>query len=164
MKNGLHSLYLSTGSNMGPSKIVLTKANQLIEKHIGRIKSKSSLYKTAAWGNTNQPDFINQVLYVQTVFTPMLVLKKIELIEREMGRLRIEKWGPRIIDIDILLYDNEVFESPKLRIPHPEMLRRNFVMNPLKEIAPYLIFPQTKLRIIDLEKKTSDNSLIIKLS
>lgn len=164
MKNGLHSLYLSTGSNLGPSKTVLENANLLIEKHIGRIKSKSSLYKTAAWGNTNQPDFINQVLHVQTLFTPKFVLKKIELIERELGRLRVEKWGPRIIDIDILFYDIDVIESEKLKVPHPEMLNRNFVMKPLKEIAPFLIFPRTKMRIIDLEKKTSDESSIIRLS
>lgn len=137
--------------------------NCLIQKHIGNIKLKSALYKTAAWGNTNQPDFINQVLNVHTIFTPLIILKKIEKIERELGRLRVEKWGPRIIDIDILLYDNEIIKTTQLEIPHPEMLNRNFVLKPLLEIASKLIMPNSKQPLKELAKKNTDILPILRL-
>ena len=163
MKKGIHSIYLSTGSNLGPSIEILEMANCLIQKHIGNIKLKSAFYKTAAWGNTNQPDFINQVLNVHTLFTPLIILKKIEKIERELGRLRVEKWGPRIIDIDILLYDNEIIKTAELEIPHPEMLNRNFVLKPLLEIASKLIMPNSKQPLKELAKKNTDILPILRL-
>ena len=118
------------------------------------------MYKTAAWGKTNQPDFVNQALWVQTIFSPLLVLKKLNDIEKNLGRVRFERWGPRRIDIDILYFNNQHINFEKLQIPHPEIAQRNFVLAPMMDIAPKFKDPLVKLSIEELWNQRTDKSSI----
>jgi 2-amino-4-hydroxy-6-hydroxymethyldihydropteridine diphosphokinase len=147
---------LSTGSNQGNSLEILSKANALIEKHAGIITKQSHVYKTAAWGKTDQPDFYNQALAVETPFSPILLFRKLQHIEQQLGRKRIEKWGPRIIDIDIIFFDQYNLKNDLLTIPHPEMQNRNFVLFPLTEIAPKFVHPSLKISLETLARKSDD--------
>ena len=124
------------GSNMGNSMQFLGDASNLISLHLGDVIRSSSYYQTAAWGLENQPDFINQVLLVNTPFSPAIALQKCLFIEKLLGRYRSQKWGPRTIDIDILFYENLQIQIPNLQIPHPFIQERNFVLQPLAEIVP----------------------------
>src|SRR5690606_11070836 len=110
-KNSLYNMntaYLLTGGNLGNIKATLRIAASLIEERCGKIITRSSFYKTAAWGKTDQADFINQVIQIQTPHTPLQLLQRALLIEKKIGRIRNEKYGPRVIDIDILLYNDEI--------------------------------------------------------
>lgn len=138
----MKGVYLLLGSNLGDSRAMLTKAAKHIENRIGAIIKTSSLYRTKAWGIENQPDFLNQVLEVDTLLDPELLLQCISDIERLLGRIRYQKWQSRIIDIDILYYGHEIVELPHLTIPHPENQNRNFVLAPMAEIAPDFIHPK----------------------
>lgn len=135
-------VYLGLGSNIGDKKGYLRKARELIaglpETEILEV---SSLYLTKAWGNTLQDDFINQVIAIKTGLKALELLQKIQEIEINMGRCRVEKWGARIIDIDILLYGSEVIHTGELVVPHPFMKQRLFVLVPLEEINGSGIFP-----------------------
>jgi len=149
----LHKMYLLLGSNLGRKKTLLKKATLLIEERIGPVADSSSLYQTAAWGKTNQPDFLNQVLEVHTSLPPLSCMAIILNIELELGRVRTEKNAARTIDIDILYYDNIILNNPILTIPHPAIAIRNFVLNPLTEISPNFIHPvhqKTNSRLLQL--------------
>ena len=135
---------------MGNRKDNLAIAYKHISVLCGHIINSSSVYETAAWGKTDQPSFLNQVLEIQTALTAPQLLKKILDIEKLTGRIRKEKYGPRIIDIDILLFNDEIHNDPLLKIPHPELQNRRFVLEPLAEIAPEIIHPVLKKSIIDL--------------
>ena len=130
------------GSNIGDSisnvKLAITKIHQI--KHT-KVIEESSLYQSKAWGNTNQNDFINSVIKIKTKLSPEKLLEKLLKVESGMGRVRKEKWGPRIIDIDILLYGDSVVEKPHLSIPHPYITERKFVLIPLYEFNPQLNIP-----------------------
>ena len=160
MKDIPQTLYLATGSNQGNSFDLLQKCNYLIAATVGHILKESPIYLTKAWGKTDQPDFLNQVLEVQTLFTPKLVFKKIQEIEKQLGRVRYEKWGPRSIDIDILFFGNLVIESSELKIPHPELQNRNFVLKPLFDIAPKLQHPILLKQIRQLWNQRTDTLAI----
>ncbi|TXK48708.1 2-amino-4-hydroxy-6-hydroxymethyldihydropteridine diphosphokinase [Pontibacter qinzhouensis] len=134
-------LYLLLGGNLGNRAIYLEQARERLAKRIGEITSSSSLYETAAWGKTDQPAFLNQVLVLQTMLQPEQVLQVIHAIERELGRERIEHWGARVIDIDILFYEDLVLQTQRLTIPHPQLHMRRFTLLPLAEIAPDLVHP-----------------------
>ncbi len=146
----MNKLYLLLGSNMGNSKKQLSKAIGLIEKQIGKITRRSSLYKTAAWGKTNQPDFLNQVIIVQTRLTGLQTMQTILNIEKKMGRLRTVKNAPRIIDIDILFFNKEIIEEKQLTVPHPQLQNRRFVLVPLNELSPNFKHPVLKKTIHQL--------------
>lgn len=146
----MNKAYLLTGGNLGDRKDTLQKALTLIEKNCGKIISLSSIYETAAWGKTDQPSFFNQVMEIQTELLPRLLLRRILKIETRIGRIREEKYGPRIIDIDILFYNDEVHNYPLLKIPHPEIQNRRFVLVPLAEIARDFIHPVLKKSILEL--------------
>lgn len=134
-------IFLLLGSNVGDRKQYLTTAKELITKHVGRILRMSSIYRTAAWGNTSQTEFFNQVIEIETIFAPELLLEKILGIETMMGRIRAEKWGPRLIDIDLLFYKHTILNSPQLTLPHPEIQNRKFTLIPLAELAPDFLHP-----------------------
>lgn len=142
--------YLSTGSNMGKRHEMLLKAISLLSASAGEIVTLSRVVETPAWGKTDQPDFLNQVLVLKTTLPPRELLNTILDIEMQMGRNRIEKWGPRIIDIDILFYDDEIINEDGLQIPHPWMHERRFVLEPLSEIAPDLLHPLLKKNMAEL--------------
>lgn len=135
---------------MGDRKAYLAEAALQIGQKIGKITEKSRLYETQAWGVTNQPDFMNQALAVETTLSPQAVLKKILDIETEMGRVRAEKWAERTIDIDILLFADTIVEEADLQIPHPRLPERNFALVPLMEIAGELEHPILKTTIEDI--------------
>ncbi len=146
----MNNVYFLTGGNLGDRLVNLKNAFNLIDELAGTVIKSSSIYETAAWGQTDQPSFLNQVLLCTTQLTAEQVLQTILLIEEKMGRKRIEKMGPRIIDIDILFYNDEVIDLPELKVPHPEIARRRFVLEPLHEIASDYIHPVLKLSIADL--------------
>lgn len=129
---------------MGNSKIQLRKAISLIEKKIGTIIRRSSLYSTAAWGNSSQPDFLNQVIVVETKYTAGKTMQAILAIEEKMGRVRTVKNAPRIIDIDILFFNKEIIDQAGLNVPHPQIQNRRFVLTPLNELSPNLKHPVLK--------------------
>ena len=141
--------YLLIGSNKGDRAAFLAQAVEKINRMVGRVTSKSHLYETQAWGVTNQSDFINQALAVETSLNPLKLLEQILKIENEMGRERTTKWAERTIDIDILLYSDFVVKEPNLVIPHPELPNRNFALIPLMEIAGEVEHPIMHLTIED---------------
>ena len=138
----IHIAYLSLGSNIGNREDNLRRAIKLIAKDEStRVSEVSSLYSTAPVGYEDQPDFLNAVAVVETVLSPRKLLSLCAKIEDILGRKRTIRWGPRVIDIDILLYDNINMQDNDLIIPHPRMMERAFVLVPLADIAPDLVLP-----------------------
>jgi len=137
----MNKTYLLLGSNMGNSQLQLTRAINKISKQIGIVIKQSKLYITSAWGNTNQPDFLNQVIVVETKLSSIQTMQTILTIEKQMGRLRTVKNAPRLIDIDILYFNKEVVDSKLLRLPHPEIQNRRFVLIQLNELSPNFLHP-----------------------
>jgi 2-amino-4-hydroxy-6-hydroxymethyldihydropteridine diphosphokinase len=134
--------YLGLGSNLGDRKANLEQAIQKLAVHPKvKISKISSFHETVPVGYEAQPDFLNAVVEVETTLDPKQLLDLALSIETSMGRKRTIRWGPRVIDIDILLYDNEHIEEDGLSIPHPRMLERRFVVEPLAEVAPDLKLP-----------------------
>ncbi len=129
-------LYLLIGGNLGKRVANLKQARILLEKKLGQIKQQSAIYETAAWGVTEQANFLNQAIAIYSDLPPQQILSKTQAIETEMGRQRLEKWGARVIDIDILFYGKQVIDLPNLCIPHPHIQSRRFVLVPMAEIAP----------------------------
>ncbi|MDB8438802.1 2-amino-4-hydroxy-6-hydroxymethyldihydropteridine diphosphokinase [Turicibacter sanguinis] len=128
--------YLSLGSNIGDKKKYLYDAIKLLDGYKGiRIVKLSSLYETSPWGYTEQDLFMNLVVLIETSLSPVELLDCCQFIEQELGRVRLIKWGPRVIDVDILLFEDETINTERLTIPHPFMTERDFVMIPLCEIA-----------------------------
>lgn len=155
--------YILLGSNLGETKNHISDAISKIASDIGIVTAQSSLYKTAAWGKTDQPDFINQVIEVKTHLNPISLLESVLLIEKKLGRERYEKWGSRIIDIDILFYDNQIVSLPNLTIPHPFLHIRRFTLLPLNEINSDFIHPVLKKTISQLLFNLDDNLFVDKV-
>lgn len=150
------NLYLLLGGNLGDRTLYLSQACERIAAQVGPITQSSSLYETAAWGKTDQPAFLNQVLEVQTTLSPEQVLQTINQIEQDLGRIRHEHWGARVIDIDILFYDELVLQSQRLTIPHPQLHLRRFTLLPLGEIAPHMQHPVLHMQVTQLLQNCSD--------
>lgn len=132
-------LYLLLGANLGARVGTLRRAADLIAERVGPVLQQSGLYETAPWGVTDQPTFLNQVLAVETTLEPLAVLAQTQSIEEELGRVREVKWGARVIDVDILYYDQLVLRTDTLTIPHPHLHQRRFTLVPLAEIAPEFV-------------------------
>ncbi|WP_425805759.1 2-amino-4-hydroxy-6-hydroxymethyldihydropteridine diphosphokinase [Desulfitobacterium sp. Sab5] len=134
--------YLSIGGNLGDHKKNLLEVSRRLSEHPQiKLKKQSSIYETEPWGKLDQPNFWNQVLEIETDLAPLELLGICQQIENDLGRKRIIHWGPRTVDIDILSYDNRVWNDERLTIPHPRMEEREFVLAPLREIAPQFILP-----------------------
>lgn len=159
-----NTIYLLLGSNLGDRIQILSNAGELIMQRVGQITSKSSIYETAPWGVLNQPSFLNQVLEVTTQRAPEDVLRIILEIEHELGRVRYERWGARVIDIDILYFQDFIIDSARLTVPHPRLHERRFTLIPLAEIAPDFIHPVFKKNSIQLLKECADISEVIMYS
>ncbi|NDK56649.1 2-amino-4-hydroxy-6-hydroxymethyldihydropteridine diphosphokinase [Pontibacter fetidus] len=156
------NLYLLLGGNLGNRTLYLQQARETIAAKVGTIVQASAIYETAAWGKTDQPSFLNQVLEVETILTPEQVLQTINQIEHDLGRERLEHWGARVIDIDILFYDDLVQQTQRLTIPHPQLHLRRFTLLPLHEIAPGLAHPVLKQNIAELLEVCPDRLEVLK--
>ncbi|MFL5787781.1 MAG: 2-amino-4-hydroxy-6-hydroxymethyldihydropteridine diphosphokinase [Flavisolibacter sp.] len=159
----MNEAFLLIGGNMGDRKDFLAKARQALSGACGHLTSYSSIYETAAWGIMDQEPFLNQALKLESDFKPDQLLTCILKIEEDMGRKRSAKFGPRVIDIDILLFNNEIIEQPGLRIPHPEMQNRKFALAPLNEIASQIIHPVLHKTIHQLLNECTDPLNVKKL-
>lgn len=137
----MNTVFLLTGGNLDNRLQNLQQAAGLIQQYCGIVRHISAVYRTAAWGLTNQPDFYNQALELQTVLDPDTLMQALLDIENKMGRQRSIKMGPRTIDIDILLMNEMVYRSPLVEIPHPRLAERRFVLTPLAEIAGQVMHP-----------------------
>jgi 2-amino-4-hydroxy-6-hydroxymethyldihydropteridine diphosphokinase len=149
-------IYLLLGSNLGERMVWLEKAQTLIGQELGPIRAASSLYETAAWGMENQAPFLNQVVAIDSMLAPEDLLKKCLFIENKLGRERLQKWGPRTLDLDILYYDDLVLDTPGLRLPHPQLHLRRFTLAPLCEIAPLWEHPLLKKTNLQLLEECPD--------
>jgi 2-amino-4-hydroxy-6-hydroxymethyldihydropteridine diphosphokinase len=148
--------YLGLGSNLGDRKENLQLALLQIQMHCGLTTKISSIYETEAWGYSDQPNFYNQVIELLTPLGAQELLQKCLEIELNLGRVRGKIWGERLIDIDILLYNNSCLNLPNLQIPHPYLHQRRFVLVPLAEIAPYVIHPAIGLNAQQLLDQCTD--------
>ncbi len=152
----MNDVYLITGSNMGRKKDNLLKAEALLEEHCGTIIDRSALYETAPWGNPDQQPFLNRALMLRTPLNAADLISRILQVEEQMGRRRGEKFGPRIIDIDIIFYNHQVIHSPQLKVPHPELVHRRFVLQPLNDIIPAYIHPVLYKTVSELLQACED--------
>jgi 2-amino-4-hydroxy-6-hydroxymethyldihydropteridine diphosphokinase len=149
-------VYIGIGSNLGDRQGNCLKAIELLETEGVKALQRSSIYETEPWGLKDQPRFINMAIEVETDLTPRQLLSLLRKIENGMGRIRTMKWGPRTIDLDILLYGDMVVREADLEIPHPLMHEREFVLEPLSEIAPQNIHPVLRRTVGELlEEKNS---------
>jgi len=153
-------LVLSLGSNLGNRYAYLLRAIQKIEKYFNSKPIIAHFYETPPWGNENQFRFINTAIYLHTYIPLDQCLKKVQAIEKEMGRIKTEKWGPRMIDIDILFYEDDVVEIDELVVPHQHLHQRAFVLKPLQDILPNFIHPLKNKTIIQLIEDIDDNTLL----
>lgn len=160
----MEKAYLLLGSNLGDSKKNISDAVEFIRKEIGAVNKQSSLYQTASWGKTNQPDFINQVILIETILKPEQLLKNILVIEKKLGRERLEKWGSRTIDIDVLFYGDQIVSEKDLTVPHPFLHQRRFTLMPLMELDPNLVHPVLKATIKQLFDELDDHLSVIQIS
>ncbi|MCK5170064.1 MAG: 2-amino-4-hydroxy-6-hydroxymethyldihydropteridine diphosphokinase [Bacteroidales bacterium] len=160
----MNQVYLLIGGNLGDRYKLIASAKQSITKKIGKIVKESSIYETAPWGFESEQDFLNQVVHISTNLTPKDVLNKCLEIEKELGRNReSEQYSSRTMDVDILFYNDEIIQLWNLIIPHEQLHKRRFTLEPLVEIAPGLIHPVIKKSISDILKECKDNSEVRKL-
>lgn len=152
----MKGIFLLLGSNLGDSEKVLSTARTHIQASAGKIIRSSAIYKTKAWGISEQPDFLNQVIEIESSLQPEDLMDVLLNIEKEMGRVRYKKWYARLIDIDILYYGAMVIKTENLTIPHPENQNRNFVLVPMAEIAPAFMHPVLGMSQADLLKNCND--------
>lgn len=159
----MNQLYILLGSNLQNPQKQLSLAQKNIARHIGTVTRCSSLYATAAWGNTNQPDFLNQVIVAETTLTAAQTMQAILSIEKKMGRIRTKKNAPRIIDIDILFFNKHIIQTKDLTVPHPQIQNRRFVLVPLNELSPNFKHPLLHKTIHQLLRICPDQLTVNKI-
>ena len=160
-----HMAYIGIGSNLGnPNKNCVEAIEKISTNDHIKIISKSSFYKTAPIGDIEQDWFINSVIRINTKLNPKELLLALLNIESEMGRIRKEKWGPRLIDLDLLFYDKLILNQEGITLPHPEIQKRNFVLVPLNEISENLTHPILKKTVKTLLQESSDDTEVKKLT
>jgi 2-amino-4-hydroxy-6-hydroxymethyldihydropteridine diphosphokinase len=153
-----HTVYIALGTNLGDRLANLRAAIESMPPEI-HVLAESHVYETPPWGYENQPAFLNMVLKAETDLEPALLLNHLKLLEVELGREQSFHWGPRLIDLDILFYDDLVLDSPPLVIPHPRLHERAFVLVPLADVAPDLIHPVLDLPVHELLVRVNTKSI-----
>lgn len=141
MADALHTVYLLLGGNLGNRVALLAAAREALAAEAGSVTAASPLFETAAWGLEDQPSFLNQALELRTPLAPQALLRVALSVEAALGRARQERYGPRTIDIDILLYDDAVIDEPGLQVPHPQLPARRFALTCLAALAPGKVHP-----------------------
>ncbi len=152
--------YIGIGSNMGEREAIIEESLRLMDNEFSKVVQVSKLYSTKPLGYENQEDFLNCCAEIDTLLTPIELIQFLLGIEHTLKRERKVRWGPRTIDLDVLLYNDEVTESEDILIPHIRMHERLFVLQPLSELAPYLVHPLLNRRIIDLRDELSQNQTL----
>mgnify|MGYP001095101200 CR=1 FL=1 len=147
--NKLVSIYLSLGSNLGDRQSNLEAVRSALPPDIV-IRECSSIYETEPWGYLDQPDFLNQILLAETKLSARELLAFIKDLEKSIGRVPNFRFGPRLVDIDIIFYGNQIIQEPDLKVPHPRFSKRAFVLVPLVEISPDLIVPGTDQKLSEM--------------
>lgn len=154
----MNKVYLSIGSNLGSRKSNIRKSFAGISE-FAQINACSKVYRTKPYGPVAQPDFINMAIEISTGLDAETLLDKLQELEKDLGRIRTIHWGPRTIDLDILFFNDLIYQSPRLVIPHPDLQNRLFVLKPMADIAPGLIHPVLKKSIENLIELAFQNKL-----
>ena len=157
----MNTVYLQLGSNLGEREQLISAAVQEISEHVGKVNVRSQIYESNPWRVDGQEHYLNQLIEVKTLLSAEETLAAILKIELDLGRVRIEKWGERLIDIDIIFFNNEIIETPDLCIPHKHMHERNFVLAPLNEIAPDFIHPKYNKTVSQLFNESKDMEKVV---
>ncbi|MBF0317965.1 MAG: 2-amino-4-hydroxy-6-hydroxymethyldihydropteridine diphosphokinase [Nitrospirae bacterium] len=152
-------VYIGIGSNLSDRHGNCLRAVELLQEGAIVVTARSGMHQTAAWGDMSQPDFINMCVEVETDLSPTELLNALKAIETHMGRTPTRRWGPRVIDLDILLYGGLVVQEEGLTIPHPHMHQRGFVLLPLQEIAPGVVHPILNKSIEELAAGVSETGI-----
>jgi 2-amino-4-hydroxy-6-hydroxymethyldihydropteridine diphosphokinase len=160
----MNRVYLLTGSNLGDRVENLNKAAQLITEKGGLLITRSKFYQTSPWGPLDQPDYLNQALALDTSLQAAALMEQLLEIEEKMGRIRSIKYGPRIIDIDILFFGEQLIQNPMVQVPHPEAHNRRFALTPLAEIAATFIDPLTGNTISQLLSNCKDQGTVLQFN
>ena len=147
------SIFIALGSHLGNKEKNLKDALKLLEKKGVRVRRVSGFIRTRPYGVTDQPDFLNAVAEIETDKSPAELLQLLLQTEQEMGRKRVRRWGERNIDLDLLLYDDRIIDLPELKVPHPDMQNRDFVLYPLAQIAPDAVHPVLRKTVGELWKE-----------
>lgn len=137
----MNIVYIAFGSNIGDRGAAIEEALNLIEQNEMKIVKRSKIYETEPYGYVDQPSFLNGAVEVETNLSCRDVLERLLSIENQIGRVREFKWGPRIIDLDIIFYNNEIYDEEDLKVPHPDMQNRDFVLKPLNDLCPDYVHP-----------------------
>ena len=156
----MNIVFLQLGSNLGDRVLLLKDAILAIENKVGDIVEFSKVYESAPWRVEGQEKYLNQMLKVKTTLLADEVLSIVLDIENQLGRVRIEKWGERLIDIDIIFYNDSIIETPDLCIPHKHLHERMFVLTPLHDIAPQMVHPKYNKTIEELWRMCKDTDLV----
>ncbi len=159
----MNKVYLLIGGNEGNRFLHMQQVRANIEHICGAIEQVSSVYQTAPWGKSDQPDFLNQALLIDSSLLPHELLNAILSIEKKMGRIRTVKNAARIIDVDILFYNREIISEPDLKIPHPRIAERRFVLAPLNDIAPEYVHPVLGKTVQMLFRECTDTLAVKKI-
>lgn len=157
----MNTVYLQLGSNLGEREQLIFDANKAISEYVGKVNIRSQIYESAPWRADGQKNYLNQIIQVKTLLSAEDTLASVLKIENDLGRVRIEKWGERLIDIDIIFFNNEIIETPELCIPHKHMQERNFVLAPLNEIAPDFIHPKYNKTVSELFNESKDTEKVV---
>jgi 2-amino-4-hydroxy-6-hydroxymethyldihydropteridine diphosphokinase len=146
----MNKVYIAFGSNIGDRYKAVENALSMLEKRGLKVTKKSKIYETEPYGYTEQPIFINGAVEIETELSCREVLKTLLSIEKELGRVREIRWGPRTIDLDILFFNNEVYDEEDLKVPHPDMQNRFFVLEPLNDICPDYVHPILNKKVSEM--------------